>query len=125
MSEREASDRSRNPEGRNSAAAAASSKTSRLLERGRKVERDARSLSSDLEGLLSEVEDLVRARLEAQPYATLAVAAGAGFVLGGGLTVGVVGTLARIGTRMATAALMQGALTRVLAAEESSKRSST
>jgi hypothetical protein len=39
-------------------------------------------------------------------------------VLGGGLTVAVVGTLMKIGTRMATAALMQGALARVFSPDD-------
>jgi ElaB/YqjD/DUF883 family membrane-anchored ribosome-binding protein len=117
MSEREDAERTRSAESRNRGPSSANStnSASRLLERGRKVERDAQSFVEDIEGLVTDVEGLVRTSLEARPYATLAIAAGAGFVVGGGLTVGVLGTLVRVGARMATAAVVQGALTRVLA----------
>jgi hypothetical protein len=107
MSEREETDPPRAREGRRRATTA-----SHLLERGRQVERDAQSFMADVEGLISDVESLVRANLEARPYATLSAAAGAGFVVGGGLTVGVLGTVARMGVRIATAALMQSVLSR-------------
>ena len=85
----------------------------RLLERGRQVERDAQSFASNMEGLVSDVESLVRSSLEARPYETLGIAAGVGFVLGGGLTIGVLGMALRAGTRMASAAVLQGTLARV------------
>ncbi len=92
--------------------------TSRLRERSRKLEDHARSFASDLDELVSDVEEVVRGRLESDPYVTLAIAAGAGFVAGGGLTVGVLSTLARMGARMAVGAAMQGVLARVLSASQ-------
>lgn len=44
---------------------------------------------------------LLRDRLERQPYATLAVAAGVGYVLGGGLPTPVVRVLIGVGGRLA------------------------
>jgi len=90
----------------------------RLRERGRKLEDDARSLLSDVDAMVSEFEDVVRKRLDSDPYVTLAIAAGAGFVAGGGLTVGVLNMLLRFGTRAAVGAVMQGAVARVLSAVE-------
>ena len=118
MPERQEPNRPQRQESNRSQTAAGAS-TARLLERGRQVERDAQSFAADFQGLVSDVEQLVRARLEAQPYATLALAAGAGFVVGGGVTVSLLATTARLGARMATAAMMQGALARVFSGFES------
>jgi len=90
------------------------SSSSRLRERSRKLESNARSIVSEVDEMISDAEDLVRGHLESQPYTTLALAAGAGFVIGGGLTVGVLATLARVGARVAVGAAIQGALARVL-----------
>jgi hypothetical protein len=46
-------------------------------------------------------QSLLRDRLERQPYATLAVAAGVGYVLGGGLPTGLVRVLVGMGGRLA------------------------
>jgi ElaB/YqjD/DUF883 family membrane-anchored ribosome-binding protein len=94
------------------------SAASRLRERSRRLESDARSFAADVEELISDVEDLVRSRLETQPYATLAVAAGAGFVVGGGLTLGVLGTIVRAGVRAALGTLVQGAVARAVSASK-------
>jgi ElaB/YqjD/DUF883 family membrane-anchored ribosome-binding protein len=91
----------------------------RLLERGRQVGQDAKSFAANLEGLVSDAEQFVRTRLEAQPYGTLAIAAGAGFVVGGGVTLGVLATMARLGTRMAAAAMLQSTFARVFSGSES------
>jgi hypothetical protein len=113
MPEQQESNRSR------SQSAAAQPSTGRLLERGRQAERDAHSFAANLEGLVSDAEELLRIRLETQPYATLAFAAGAGFVVGGGVTLSVLATLARLGTRMATAAILQTTVARVFSGFES------
>lgn len=47
---------------------------------------------------------VVRAQLEQSPYLTLAVVAGCGFVVAGGLTTPAVRSLANVGTRFAIAA---------------------
>ena len=101
------------------AQSAAQPSTGSLLERGRRAERDAHSFAANLEGLLSDAEELLRTRLETQPYATLAIATGTGFVVGGGVTLGLVATIARVGTRMATAAMLKTTLARVFSGFES------
>jgi ElaB/YqjD/DUF883 family membrane-anchored ribosome-binding protein len=116
MPERQESNRSHSPSA--AAQSAAPTSTGRLLERGRQVEHDAQSFAANLEGLVADAEQFVRTRLEAQPYATLAIAAGAGFLIGGGLTIGVMATITRLGTRMATAAMLQGTLSRVFSGSE-------
>ena len=93
--------------------------TGRLLKRGSQAERAAQSFAAVLEGLVSDAGEILRARLETQPYATLALAAGAGVVAGGGVTLGVVATVARLGTRMATALMLKSTLARVFSGFES------
>ena len=124
MPERQESNRPDRQESNRSQPQSAAARTSaeRLRERGRQVERDAQSFAANLEGLASDVEQLVRTRLEAQPYATLALAAGAGFVVGGGLTLGVLATTARLATRMATAAVLQTTLARAFSGFDSADR---
>lgn len=90
------------------------SSTSRLRDKSRKLESDARSFASGIDELISDVEQMVRGRFEHQPYTMLAAAVGAGFVLGGGLTPAVIASLARMGSRAAVGAAMQGALARIL-----------
>jgi ElaB/YqjD/DUF883 family membrane-anchored ribosome-binding protein len=117
MPERQDSNRSQSQS--SAARSAPPTSTGRLFERGRQVEHDAQSFVANLEGLVSDAEQLLRTRLQTQPYATLGIAAGAGFVLGGGVTLGVLATVARLGTRMATAAMLQTTLARVLSGFES------
>jgi len=56
-----------------------------LLEQGEQVRGDLRALASAVRDLAHGCEGLLRERLEERPYATLAIAAGAGYVLGGGV----------------------------------------
>ena len=51
-------------------------------------------------------QSLLRDRLERQPYATLAVAAGVGYVLGGGLPTALVRVLVGVGGRLAVERLI-------------------
>jgi hypothetical protein len=111
MSEQQDSNRSQSQSA--AAQSEAQRSTGRPLKRGRHAQRDAHSFAANLDGLVSDAEALLRARLETQPYATLALAAGAGFVAGGGVTLGVVATVARLGTRMATASMLKNMLARV------------
>jgi hypothetical protein len=89
------------------------------LERGRQAEPDVHSFAANLQRLLSDAEEPLRTRFETRPYAMLAIATGAGFVLGGGVTLGLVATIARAGTRMATASVLKATLASVFSAFES------
>jgi hypothetical protein len=69
---------------------------------------DSRRLGEDFVALAEEAlhvalgwRALLRRRLERRPYATLAVAAGVGYVLGGGVPSTVVRTLIGVGGRIA------------------------
>lgn len=52
---------------------------------GRAAASDARALAQDLSGLAFGIEDALERRLTRHPYSTLAIAAGSGYVLGGGV----------------------------------------
>src|SRR5689334_10934677 len=72
------------------------------------LSRNARRLSSELQELSGTMQELAegcsavaREQLKRQPYVVLAVAAGIGYVLGGGLPRGVVRRLLLLGGRVA------------------------
>lgn len=83
-----------------------------LLERTQQVREDAGVFADAVQGALGEATTYVREHLEQRPYATLAAAAGVGFVLGGGLTLRMMSVLFRLGGRFAIGALAQGYLSR-------------
>ena len=56
-----------------------------LVEQGEQIFDDVRAFAGSLRNAADEWQRLLRHRLERQPYAVLAIAAGAGYVLGGGL----------------------------------------
>jgi hypothetical protein len=72
-----------------------------LLEQGRRVRDDFNALVGAAKYFAQGWRDLVRDRLEHQPYATLAVAVGVGYVLGGGVPTALARTLATWGGRIA------------------------
>ena len=72
------------------------------------LSRQARRLSSELSemgGTMSEMvadcRALAREQLQRQPYVVLAIAAGVGYVLGGGLPTGIVRRMLMLGGRVA------------------------
>lgn len=85
---------------------------SRLMEQGRRVQQSAQTFGNSLEGLLSEAEAYVRDNLERRPYASLGAAAGAGFVVGGGLSARLLMTVAMMSTRALAFTAVQAALLR-------------
>jgi hypothetical protein len=56
-----------------------------VTDRARRLGTDVQNVVGDVEGLVVESRAYLRGHLESRPYATLGVAAGVGFVLGGGL----------------------------------------
>jgi hypothetical protein len=56
-----------------------------LVEQGEQIFDDVRAFAGSLRNAADDWQRLLRQRLERQPYAVLAIAAGAGYVLGGGL----------------------------------------
>lgn len=73
----------------------------------RHAKAEADRLAEALRRARAEWEDLLRHRLKERPYATIAVAVGLGYVVGGGLAPGVIRSVVGIGGRMAAGILMQ------------------
>jgi hypothetical protein len=62
---------------------------------------DEADLDSSVGDFTSELEEVVRTSVKESPLLTFAAAGGLGFVLGGGLTIGVMTRLLRAGLRVA------------------------
>jgi hypothetical protein len=75
--------------------------TRELLRESRRLSEDFTALADAASHVASGWQALVRAQLARQPYATLAVATGVGYVLGGGVPTAVVRALAGLGGRWA------------------------
>jgi len=56
-----------------------------LADRREQMTRDAQALMTDLRDAAEGIEEYVRRQLEERPYTTLAIAGGAGYIIGGGL----------------------------------------
>lgn len=72
-----------------------------LVEEGGQVREEFIALTGTALHVAHGWQALLRDRLERQPYATLAVAAGVGYVLGGGLPTALVRVLIGMGGRLA------------------------
>src|SRR5262245_19863179 len=72
-----------------------------LVDQGSRVRADVAALTQSARELIEEAHDVVRSYLEEKPYATLGAALGAGYVLGGGLPIGLMRTLFGVGGRLA------------------------
>jgi len=81
--------------------------TTRVVEQSRRVREDVQELFSALFEARSELEDALRARLTERPYVGLAAAAGVGYVLGAGISPGLVRGVVGIGGRIAFAVMMR------------------
>jgi ElaB/YqjD/DUF883 family membrane-anchored ribosome-binding protein len=99
----------------NARAAVARNRTSRarhpesargLLEQSVRVRDDLRALADAASHLARGWQSLVRDRMQRQPYATLAAAAGVGYVLGGGVPTTLLRVLVGVGGRIAVERLM-------------------
>jgi ElaB/YqjD/DUF883 family membrane-anchored ribosome-binding protein len=94
-----------NAEQTDRAGAAMPAEAQRVRQRLGEVGTSVRDLSRD-------AEDLAREWLDVNPYASLAVAAGLGYVLGGGLPHVVIRRAFGIGSRMAVDMMLARVLTR-------------
>jgi hypothetical protein len=72
-----------------------------LLAQSKRVRQDVVALAGTMREVTHGWEALLRQRLERQPYTTLAVVAGVGYVLGGGLPTGLLRILFGVGGRFA------------------------
>ena len=81
-----------------------------LLERSRRVREDASRLGRSLGELLEGGEGRLCRELERRPYRALSIAAGAGYVLGGGLPTWVVRSAVGLGGRLFLASILRDLL---------------
>jgi len=79
-----------------------------LFEQGERLRADLRALGEAATHLTRGWQSLVRDRIERRPYATLAAAAGVGYVLGGGLPTTLLRVLVGVGGRIAVERFVAG-----------------
>jgi hypothetical protein len=84
-----------------------------LYDQGNEAKEQIAELADAVRSLLQGGDALLRERMRTQPYATLATAAGIGYVLGGGLSPSMVRLLMAAGGRMA----LQGFAQRLVSAD--------
>lgn len=77
-----------------------------LLDEAARVRGDLHALADHTQRVVSGWRRFLRARLDEDPYPTLAIAAGIGAVLGGGLPTPVLRTALLLGTRLAAERLL-------------------
>jgi len=82
----------------------------RILETGRSIQEDAQALANTVNSATREVSSYLSQQLAERPYAALGVAAGVGFVLGGGLSARIASSLLTQGGRMLAASMIQHVL---------------
>ena len=78
---------------------------------------DATALASAIDGALHDGERFLRRSMGERPLVTIAAAAGAGFLLGGGLTPSIAARLVSSGSRILLAAAFQRWLSATLGDE--------
>ena len=72
-------------------------------DRGRQIHHDASMLAADVRGKTADLERYLTDQVNRRPYSTLGVAAGIGYVLGGGLSSRLTVVLLGAATRLAAA----------------------
>jgi len=79
----------------------------RVFDETRELRREIGELIATAERILGETEAVLRSELARRPYLTLGVAAGAGYVLGGGVPSRVARWAAGVGMRVLLMSLVQ------------------
>jgi hypothetical protein len=74
-----------------------------LGDHGRQIQHDAAALATAVGDAADDVQRYLAEQVEERPFTTLSVAAGVGFVLGGGLSARLTVLLLGTATRLATA----------------------
>jgi len=82
----------------------------RMAATGHTLQQDITALSQTLNDAAQDVSTALREQVKSRPYATLGVAAGIGYILGGGLTMRVGALLLGTGGRMVTNMLLREVL---------------
>ena len=81
--------------------------TERQREHARAVQREGQALAGSARDAVNDVRALAQEQLEARPYGVLALAFGAGWLLGGGLPLRMVVFVGGIGARLAAQELLR------------------
>lgn len=79
-----------------------SGRTERVIEHSKALREEAQALAGELRQAATDIQGKLdlQGRMERNPYATLAVAAGVGYVLGGGLLTPFTGRVLRWGVKL-------------------------
>ncbi len=83
------------------------SRIERLQFKGQRVRQEVSGFTAEIEEGLGDLERVVRDQLVKRPYATLGVASGLGYVLGGGVPVALGRMLFAMGGRLAFVMMAQ------------------
>jgi hypothetical protein len=85
-----------------------------VLQHSRALRQDAHALAGELRGAVDEMRDKLdlKGRMERNPYGTLLVAAGVGYVLGGGLLTRFTGNVIKLGLRLMVMPMLKDELAR-------------
>jgi len=89
-----------------------SSDTAGIGQRVGQIGTDAQQVLSDARGAVADLSSTldIKGRVQRNPYATLAIAAGVGYVLGGGLFTGLTARIVRLGIKLAAVPLVKDEL---------------
>ena len=85
-----------------------------LGDHGRQIQHDAQALATAVRDAADDVQCYLAEQVEQRPLTTLGVAAGVGFVLGGGLSARLTVVLLGTATRLATAVVARELSARML-----------
>ena len=88
--------------------------TQSFTDHGRHIQQDAENLVAAVRDATEDVQRYLTTRVQQRPFSTLGVAAGAGYVLGGGLSARLTIVLLGVATRVATALVARELGTRIL-----------
>lgn len=81
-----------------------------LGERSREVRDQATALSKSVQTAVKDIDQVLERQMVERPYAVLGIAAGVGFVLGGGLSPMIFRRALGLGTKLAIDLALAGAL---------------
>jgi hypothetical protein len=85
-----------------------------ISDRGRQIHHDAATLAAEVRGTTADLERYLTDQVKRRPYRTLGVAAGIGYVVGGGLSSRLTAVLLGAATRLATALVARELGNRIL-----------
>lgn len=93
-----------------------------LGERSREVRDQATALSRSVRSAVEDIDHALEHQVTKRPYTVLGIAAGVGFVLGGGLSPMIFRRALGFGTKLALDLALAGALGAVVGGEGDTKR---